>query len=311
MARDRLNELQGSRYQRDHDYEMREPSRPGGGGPDLEAAGADENDFLQQVDATQHLIDSIRASIASIDNLHARSLVALSADDTARNSRMVDALQDETNRLLQQARANVKSMAAATKHSRGSEANIRRAQQSQLAKKLMACVQEYQGVQEAFKKKWQLRMEREYRIARPNATTAEVQNAIEHADGPIFAQQVLTTRIGEQRRALEEVQNRHVELQRIEQSIEQLFNLFQDMQILLDTQQEQITQIDQHVDNTVAYVEDGGKEMQKAVVHRRNTRKRAWCLCVALIILIVVIAFLIWWFGFGHPGVKFSTSNTV
>lgn len=79
---------------------------------------------------------------------------------------MVDALQDETNRLLQQARGNVKSMAAATKRMRGSDANIRRAQQSQLAKKLMNAVQEYQGVQESFKKKWKQRMEREYRIGR-------------------------------------------------------------------------------------------------------------------------------------------------
>ena len=115
---------------------------------------------------TQQLIDRIRSNISSIDQLHSRSLVALSAEDTSKSNRMVDALQDETNRLLQQARGNVKSMAAATKRMRGSDANIRRAQQSQLAKKLMNAVQEYQGVQESFKKKWKQRMEREYRIGR-------------------------------------------------------------------------------------------------------------------------------------------------
>ncbi|TPX32064.1 hypothetical protein SmJEL517_g04784 [Synchytrium microbalum] len=302
MARDRLNELQGPRSRTPNDYEMKNQyARPAGG------AASDDTDFLQQVDNTQQLIDRIKSNISAIDQLHSRSLVALSNDDTTKNNRMVDALQEETNRLLQQARGNVKAMAAATKRMKGSEGNVRRAQQSQLAKKLMNAVQEYQGVQESFKKKWKQRMEREYRIARPTATAAEVENAIETADGPIFSQQILTTRIGEQRRALEEVQNRHVELQKIEQSIEQLFNLFQDMQLLLDTQQEQITQIDQHVDNTVAYVEDGGKEMQKAVVHRRNTRNRMWCLCVAVIILIIVIAFLIWWFGFNHAGVTFGS----
>ncbi|TPX32070.1 hypothetical protein SmJEL517_g04782 [Synchytrium microbalum] len=275
--------------------------RPAGG------ATSDDNDFLHQVDKPQQLIDRIKLNITAIDRLHSRSLVALSNDDSVKSNRKVESLQEETNRLFQKARENVKAMATATKRMKGYEGNVRRAQQSQLAKKLMNAYK-YQGVQESFKNKRKQRMEREYRVGklivtsgRPNATASEIENAIEHASGPTYSQQILTIGVGEQRHALEEVQNRQVEFQKVEQNIVQLFNLFQDMQVLLDTQQEQIAQVDQHVDNTIAYVEDGSREMQKAVVHRTNTRKKMWYLFMAAIILIAVIAATVY-FAFFNNG---------
>jgi syntaxin 1B/2/3 len=71
-------------------------------------------------------------------------------------------------------------------------------------------------------------------IARPDASRADIDKAIDSRSGPVFAQEMLSSRIGEQRRALQEVQGRHEELRKMEKSIEELAQLFQDMQLLLE-----------------------------------------------------------------------------
>lgn len=45
---------------------------------------------------------------------------------------------------------------------------------------------------------------------------------------------MLNSRIGSQRRVLQEVQGRHEELRRMESSIEELATLFMDLQVLLE-----------------------------------------------------------------------------
>ena len=77
-------------------------------------------------------------------------------------------------------------------------------------------------------------MEREIRIARPNATPEEIERAMDSRTGPVFAQEILSSRVQDQRRVLQEVQGRHEELRRIETSIDELVNLFQEMQLLID-----------------------------------------------------------------------------
>jgi syntaxin 1B/2/3 len=45
---------------------------------------------------------------------------------------------------------------------------------------------------------------------------------------------MLNSRVGAQRRVLQEVQSRHEELRKMEQSIEELATLFMDLQVLLE-----------------------------------------------------------------------------
>lgn len=64
------------------------------------------------------------------------------------------------------------------------------------------------------------------------------------------------------------MQSRHREIEKIEQSVEQLATLFQDMQMLLEIQQEKINVIEAHVDSAYVAMADGSKEMTTAIQHR-------------------------------------------
>lgn len=68
---------------------------------------------------------------------------------------------------------------------------------------------------------------------------------------------MLNSRVGEQRRILQDISSRHHEIEKIEESVEQLANLFQDMQILLEQQQDTINVIETHVGDAQAHMEEG------------------------------------------------------
>ncbi|XJO72660.1 hypothetical protein BDV3_003752 [Batrachochytrium dendrobatidis] len=238
-------------------------------------------DFYSEVDEIQASIDAINRSVASIEQLHKRALVGVSQDESSRINRELDSTQTETSNLIADARRRLQRISNETKSMKGGgDSRSRQNQQSVLAQKLMDAAQRYQNIQVTYKQKYRQRMEREIRIARPDATRDQIEQALDSRNGPVFSQEMLSSRVGEQRRALQEVQGRHVELRKMEESIEELAQLFQDMQVLLTAQQTTIDTIDTHVENAVTYVQEGDKELTQAIRHREASRKKCSLVCV-------------------------------
>jgi syntaxin 1B/2/3 len=72
-------------------------------------------------------------------------------------------------------------------------------------------------------------------LARPDASPRDIERAVNDTNGgSAFAQEILNSRVGSQRRVLQEVQGRHEEMRKMESSIEELATLFMDLQVLLE-----------------------------------------------------------------------------
>ncbi|RKP22894.1 t-SNARE, partial [Syncephalis pseudoplumigaleata] len=147
----------------------------------------------------------------------------------------------------------------------------------------------YQQVEQQFRQKYRERMERQYRIVCPNATQAEVDAALDSNTGnQLFAQELLqSTRHGEAKRALREVQERHEDIRRIEQTI-------LEMQTLVESQGQMIDSIEGNVTNAANYTETAVKHIDTAITHRKNARKRMWCLIALLLVLIIIIVVVVY-----------------
>jgi syntaxin 1B/2/3 len=200
--------------------------------------------------------------------------------------------------LIQQSRAQIKQLASY----QDTDAKLKDTQQKSLAKKLMDVAKEFQNIQRSARSNYKNQMERQYRIARPNASEDEVRQAMENPSGRVFQQTILTAGMAEQRRALEEVQNRNNEIQKLEKSIGELVQLFQDMELLLDNQQVLVNSIEVHVDNTFEHMEAGSKQLTSAIEHAKSARKRKWCIFIFVLILLAIVGVLLYLFVFRHKG---------
>lgn len=92
---------------------------------------------------------------------------------------------------------------------------------------------------------------------------------------------------------LKSIENRHTEIMKLEESLNELAQLFQDFAILVQVQQGSLDLIEQHVDNAAKDIEKGTNELGKALDHQKSSRKKMFCILglvfVLLGILLVVI----------------------
>ena len=117
---------------------------------------------------------------------------------------------------------NKKLGADSSKTELTAEQRIRISQHGNVTKKFVEIVTEYQEMQTKYKNKYRDRLERQYKIVKPNATTEEINKAMESgADGGgLFAQQILAgPQHAEAKRALYDIQERHQDIIKLEKSI--------------------------------------------------------------------------------------------
>lgn len=81
-----------------------------------------------------------------------------------------------------------------------------------------------------------------------------------------------SSRSGQAKAVLSEVQSRHDDIKKIEKTILELHQLFVDMQMMVEQQAETLTQIETHAENTVVDLETGNKDIDRAIVSARSTR---------------------------------------
>ncbi|KAJ3158508.1 Plasma membrane t-SNARE, secretory vesicle fusion [Geranomyces michiganensis] len=254
----------------------------------LESSTLDQ--FLHQAENIQRGIAEISRNTAQLKGLHQKALFDTGAQLASANE--IDRLTSATSTLINRTRTQIKALSSLPVSSR-SDADVHLQNQQSLAAKLMATAREFSAVQTEARNAYRGQMSRQYAIARPGATREEIENAVDHTDGPVFQQELLSSRVGEQGRALRAVQSRHEELVKIEKSINELFELFQEMQALLDTQQIQINTIGEHIDETDKNIDGASKQMTKAIRSAKSRRKLKWGLTFLALVIILIIVMVI------------------
>jgi len=93
---------------------------------------------------------------------------------------------------------------------------------------------------------------------------------------------------------LNAVENRHQAIQKIEQQMIELAQLFQDMEALVVQQEAAVEAIDQRGEEVVENLDKGTQEIGHAIVSARaRNRKKWWCLGIALLIIIIIIIIIL------------------
>ena len=153
-------------------------------------------------------------------------------------------------------------------------------QLGQVDRRLQDTIREYQRIDSSFHTKLQDQMARQYRIVRPDASEAEVREAVEDPSQQVFSQALLQSdRRGQSRSVLSAVQNRSEAIRKIEQQMIELAELFQDMQALVVQQEVAVTNIEMKGEEVVDNMDKGTQEIGVAIKSARNARKwKWWCL---------------------------------
>ncbi|KAI9105774.1 t-SNARE [Phlyctochytrium arcticum] len=286
MPVDRFASLNNGATSSDHTVvEMQGLLNPGSGTEGLDA-------FFSEVELMKADIKLVRTNISEIERLQYARLLQT---DNTENERKLEDVSETTKRLVSSLRSRVKSMMTDTDRMKPTRsAQIRRQHERGLANEIVKVAAEYQQMVQLVKQQHRDRLARQYRIVRPGATDEEVSDVVEKG-GSIFSQEIISQQVGQQRKVLEEVETRHVQIQQIESALMELFELMNEMGLLLEQHQEIINIIEEHVETTNTNITAANKELTSAVVSAKSTRRTKWIISgiLAVILLIIIIIIVI------------------
>ncbi|KAM0788565.1 hypothetical protein ACM66B_001690 [Microbotryomycetes sp. NB124-2] len=267
-------------------------------------------EFFTEVSDLQQAMREVNGSVQTIQQLHSRMLALPSSDSPQAISISEDlrvltdstraAFNDIKNRVheLDQGNANLRALIPAELSVYGLELadiDVRDAQVEALKLRFKDAIQNYAEVERDNRAKNKARMERQIKVVNPSLSAAEVGDMVRRAEeggGEAIFQQALmrTGRSYAAKNALREVETRAAELARIEATLTELAQLFNDMSLMVEAQDVQIVAIEKQAAEVNNDMEVGLNHTKAAVVSARNARKWRWvCFWILLVIILIVL----------------------
>jgi syntaxin 1B/2/3 len=218
-------------------------------------------------------ITDLERQLDQLETLHGRFVNEAEASGSS-TQRQMDAMAADTMSSYRSLTQRVREL----KSKPESRQPINTRQVNNVDTRLKDAIRRFQRLESQFRKKTTEGMERQYRIARPDMSEAEIKDAVQNdTGGQIFQQALMQS--GRQRQAgavLQNVRARHEELQKIEQQMIELAQLFQDMDTLVVQQEVAIAQIEQKGEEVVEHLDKGNEELVVAVKSAKAARKKKW-----------------------------------
>ncbi|RDB21312.1 Syntaxin-like protein psy1 [Hypsizygus marmoreus] len=251
--------------------------------------------FLSEVVSIQDGIERMNANVAQISTLHARIMNVMDQGQS-HDVAQLDQLATETRILSNELKERIKAL---ERFPPGPDLQMRKNRAGLVRSKFIEAIQNYQRVEQEYRVKSRQRVERQLKIVKPDATPEEVAAVAEGGGQQIFAQALTSSsRYGESRMAFREVQDRQQDLKKMEETLAQLAQLFADMGMLVEQQQETIDIVETTARHVEADTEKAGEHTWRAVLSARSYRKGRW-ICFGIFLLIIAVLAIVLGVVFG------------
>lgn len=173
-------------------------------------------------------------------------------------------------------------------------ARLRRTQHGLLSQQFWGVTGRLQAAQGRYRQRSLERLRRQLHIAgSPPVSEEELEQMLESGQSQIFVANVLGSARAA-RAALDEVGERHRELQRLERGLRELGELFQLLGGTVEAQGDVIDRIERHVQESGTHLGKGRGHLSHAQRHQRGARKRRLallaCGSVAILVLVAIVA---------------------
>ncbi|NXV91616.1 STX3 protein, partial [Calonectris borealis] len=156
-------------------------------------------------------------------------------------------------------------------------------QHSVLSRKFVDVMTKYNEAQVDFRERSKGRIQRQLEITGKNTTDEELEEMLESGNPSIFTSGIMDSQISKQ--ALSEIEGRHKDIVRLESSIKELHDMFVDIAMLVENQN--------NMDQSVGFVERAVADTKKAVKYQSEARRKMLILALVVVLLLGIVALII------------------
>ncbi|NXX18911.1 STX3 protein, partial [Podargus strigoides] len=242
------------------------------------------DEFFSEIEETRQNIDKISENVEEAKKLYSIILSAPIPEQKTKDD--LEQLTAEIKKMANSVRNKLKSMERNIEQDEArssADLRIRKSQHSVLSRKFVDVMTKYNEAQVDFRERSKGRIQRQLEITGKNTTDEELEEMLESGNPSIFTSGIMDSQISKQ--ALSEIEGRHKDIVRLESSIKELHDMFVDIAMLVENQN--------NMDQSVGFVERAVADTKKAVKYQSEARRKVLILAVVVLLLLGIVALII------------------
>ncbi|XP_062535104.1 syntaxin-1A isoform X2 [Armigeres subalbatus] len=258
--------------------------------------GSFMEDFFNEVEEIRIMIDKIQANVEEVKKKHSAILSAPQSDEKTKQE--LEDLMADIKKTANRVRGKLKGIEQNIEQEEqtnksNADLRIRKTQHSALSRKFVEVMTEYNRTQTDYRERCKGRIQRQLEITGRATTNEELEEMLEQGNSAVFTQGIIME-TQQAKQTLADIEARHADIIKLENSIRELHDMFMDMAMLVESQGEMIDRIEYHVEHAMDYVQTATQDTKKALKYQSKARRKAVliaiCVAITLIILIVFLA---------------------
>ncbi|NXG49744.1 STX3 protein, partial [Psilopogon haemacephalus] len=237
-----------------------------------------------QIEETRQNIDKISENVEEAKKLYSIILSAPIPEQKTKDD--LEQLTTDIKKMANSVRNKLKSMERNIEQDEdrsSADLRIRKSQHSVLSRKFVDVMTKYNEAQVDFRERSKGRIQRQLEITGKNTTDEELEEMLESGNPSIFTSGIMDSQISKQ--ALSEIEGRHKDIVRLESSIKELHDMFVDIAMLVENQN--------NMDQSVGFVERAVADTKKAVKYQSEARRKMLVLAAVVVALLGTVALII------------------
>uniref|UniRef100_A0A8C9Q5D2 Syntaxin-1A n=1 Tax=Spermophilus dauricus TaxID=99837 RepID=A0A8C9Q5D2_SPEDA len=187
------------------------------------------DEFFEQVEEIRGFIDKIAENVEEVKRKHSAILASPNPDEKTKEE--LEELMSDIKKTANKVRSKLKSESTDHPPPGGGHWVLH----STLSRKFVEVMSEYNATQSDYRERCKGRIQRQLEITGRTTTSEELEDMLESGNPAIFASGIIMdSSISKQ--ALSEIETRHSEIIKLENSIRELHDMFMDMAMLVESQ---------------------------------------------------------------------------
>ncbi|XP_045475452.1 syntaxin-1A-like isoform X2 [Harmonia axyridis] len=272
-------------------------------GPDDVAVNVEGRDgfmdaFFAEVEEIRDMIDKIQANVEEVKKKHSSILAAPQIDEKTKQEQ--EDLMAEIKKTANKVRLKLKNIEHSIEQEEqtnksSADLRIRKTQHSTLSRKFVEVMTEYNRTQTDYRERCKARIQRQLEITGRQTTNEELEEMLEQGNPAVFTQGIIME-TQQAKQTLADIEARHADIIKLENSIRELHDMFMDMAMLVENQGDLVDRIEYHVGQAENHVVSGRSELKTAAIYQTKARKKKILLIICLVIAIIILIAILWSF---------------
>ncbi|RIA97132.1 t-SNARE [Glomus cerebriforme] len=250
--------------------------------------------FISNTRAIEREIEKIYSNITTIQSMQTQITISTSKIQETSLISSRDSIVDTTKNLLNETKDQIRlletdDLKIIRSSTTTEDFELRKQRINHLKEKFVACLNTYRDIENLYMKQQKERLSRQYKIVHPDANDDEIEEYLKHpTDQPVF---VSSRRVQDSKKVLEEVNQRHHDIKKIERTIAELVELIKEIQLKVEIEEDVIVTINDNVQKVEITTREVTVKLEQAEEIAKNTRSFKWlyALCTLLIFGIIVL----------------------